>query len=489
MARLPTPGGDDGIWGDILDDFLGVEHNSDGTQKTLPLTKGGTGATDSATARTNLGTISSSDSRLTDERTPSGPAGGVLSGTYPNPDFADGAVVAALDAAGAAGAVWRTGAGAPDNAVGINGDFYLRTTTADVYERIGGVYTFAGNIKGADGAAGANGATWRSGAGVPSDATGINGDFYLRTTTADVYERIGGVYTFAGNIKGADGAAGANGADGAPGAAGANGATWRSGAGVPSDATGVDGDFYLRTATGDVYKRSAGSYGIVVNLIGATGAAGAAGATWRSGAGVPDNGTGVNGDLYLNTTTGDLYQRSAGAYLIIANIIGPEVAGQIWLSAAGMWPSTTGGCKPNSLVETPTYKHNVYTLDFPNAGGYAEGNLMMPSDWDGGYITAKFVWMADDVTNNEVDWLLRAFAYGDDDALDSDWSGAGGIVVTDTNGGTANRVRISSETGVYGPGGSPGPSKLLLFRVEREGGETLAADARLLGVMIGYTRS
>jgi len=435
MAGLPTPGGDDGIWGDILNDFLGVEHNSDGTQKTLPLTKGGTGATDSATARTNLGTISSSDSRLTDERTPSGPAGGVLSGTYPNPDFADGAVVAALDAAGAAGAVWRTGAGAPDNAVGINGDFYLRTTTADVYERIGGVYTFAGNIKGADGAAGANGA------------------------------------------------------DGAPGAAGANGATWRSGAGVPSDATGVDGDFYLRTATGDVYKRSAGSYGIVVNLIGATGAAGAAGATWRSGAGVPDNGTGVNGDLYLNTTTGDLYQRSAGAYLIIANIIGPEVAGQIWLSAAGMWPSTTGGCKPNSLVETPTYKHNVYTLDFPNAGGYAEGNLMMPSDWDGGYITAKFVWMADDVTNNEVDWLLRAFAYGDDDALDSDWSGAGGIVVTDTNGGTANRVRISSETGVYGPGGSPGPSKLLLFRVEREGGETLAADARLLGVMIGYTRS
>jgi hypothetical protein len=33
MARLPQPGGDNGAWGDILNDFLGVEHNTDGTLK------------------------------------------------------------------------------------------------------------------------------------------------------------------------------------------------------------------------------------------------------------------------------------------------------------------------------------------------------------------------------------------------------------------------------------------------------------------------
>jgi hypothetical protein len=33
MARLPTPGGDAGTWGSILNDFLTVEHNSDGTLK------------------------------------------------------------------------------------------------------------------------------------------------------------------------------------------------------------------------------------------------------------------------------------------------------------------------------------------------------------------------------------------------------------------------------------------------------------------------
>lgn len=33
MARLPQPGADNGSWGDILNDFLLVEHNADGTLK------------------------------------------------------------------------------------------------------------------------------------------------------------------------------------------------------------------------------------------------------------------------------------------------------------------------------------------------------------------------------------------------------------------------------------------------------------------------
>jgi len=61
MSRLPTPGSDDGTWGDILNDFLGVEHNSDGTQKTVDITKGGTGATTASGARTNLGVAIGSD--------------------------------------------------------------------------------------------------------------------------------------------------------------------------------------------------------------------------------------------------------------------------------------------------------------------------------------------------------------------------------------------------------------------------------------------
>jgi hypothetical protein len=34
MARLPQPGSDDGTWGNILNDFLAIEHNTDGSLKT-----------------------------------------------------------------------------------------------------------------------------------------------------------------------------------------------------------------------------------------------------------------------------------------------------------------------------------------------------------------------------------------------------------------------------------------------------------------------
>ena len=54
--------------------------------------------------------------------------------------------------------------------------------------------------------------------------------------------------------KGDDGVAGADGADGAPGV---RGSQWFSGAGVPNGITGtLAGDFYLDTATGDIYSFS-----------------------------------------------------------------------------------------------------------------------------------------------------------------------------------------------------------------------------------------
>ncbi len=58
---------------------------------------------------------------------------------------------------------------------------------------------------------------------------------------------------------------------GIAGADGVNGSTWRDGSGVPSNSLGVDGDYYLNTANGDVYVRSSGVYGLRGNIQGPPG--------------------------------------------------------------------------------------------------------------------------------------------------------------------------------------------------------------------------
>ena len=76
-------------------------------------------------------------------------------------------------------------------------------------------------------------------------------------------------WTQQANIKGDTGATGATGAGGATGAAGAKGDTgdtgatgtrgakWFTGSGAPTSVAGsIAGDFYLDTATGDVYVLS-----------------------------------------------------------------------------------------------------------------------------------------------------------------------------------------------------------------------------------------
>lgn len=43
MARLPQPGGDSGTWGTVLNEFLAVSHNTDGTVKSGAVTKSDVG--------------------------------------------------------------------------------------------------------------------------------------------------------------------------------------------------------------------------------------------------------------------------------------------------------------------------------------------------------------------------------------------------------------------------------------------------------------
>jgi hypothetical protein len=90
---------------------------------------------------------------------------------------------------GAPGSQWLNGAGAPASGLGLDGDYYLRTSNDDVYFKSGGAWAVIGNIKGSAGTAGSAGAAgqgftyrgdWASGTAYAAyDVVTYNGSAYL----------------------------------------------------------------------------------------------------------------------------------------------------------------------------------------------------------------------------------------------------------------------------------------------------------------------
>lgn len=169
---------------------------------------------------------------------------------------------------------------------------------------------------------------------------------------------------------------------------------------------------------------------------------------------------------------------------------GPATAGQIFLSAAGSWPRTTGGCAAAALIEMATNKNNFYVLDFDGTTKeHAQVLVGMPSDWNGGTITAVFKWTVNASVTTAVRWGLQAVSYGDNEALDVAFGTA--QEVTDTAQSGVHEEYISAATSAITVAGA-GASEDVLFQFYRDpanAGDTMTQDARLIGVMINFTRT
>lgn len=160
----------------------------------------------------------------------------------------------------------------------------------------------------------------------------------------------------------------------------------------------------------------------------------------------------------------------------------------VWIPAAAMGARDTSPAGIGD-VETTTNKVGFRTLDFStSAVEYAQFALRMPKSWDEGTVTFVPVWShATAATNFGVVFAMRARAFSNDDASDA----ALGTAQTSTDtGGTADDIYFGPESSAITIAGTPQAEDLVLFEISREvadAGDTLAVDARLIGVTVYFT--
>lgn len=157
--------------------------------------------------------------------------------------------------------------------------------------------------------------------------------------------------------------------------------------------------------------------------------------------------------------------------------------------AAAMRPTTTNGCAALAAVEIASNQPEVLSLNFDTTTQeYAWFALAMPKSWNEGTVTFKPIWShAATTTNFGVAWTLQAVAISNDDALGTSFGTAQSSVDT---GGTTNDLYVGPESSAITIAGTPAAEDIVYFRVSRlvsDGGDTMAIDARLHGIVLFIT--
>ena len=132
-----------------------------------------------------------------------------------------------------------------------------------------------------------------------------------------------------------------NGLDGNGGKDGKNGTSWYSGEGSPAekDLSAALGDFYLDTATCDIYVLNESGWSFSVNIKGndaeganpdnSNGTSVGKGSEFITGEGEPVSNLGNNGDLYIDLKSKDVWYKKNEIWTVIGNM-GGKISKQNW---------------------------------------------------------------------------------------------------------------------------------------------------------------
>lgn len=247
--------------------------------------------------------------------------------------------------------------------------------------------TVDGLLKGDQGLQGDAGvASYLSGAGVPSNGLGSDGDAYANETNGDFYLKATGSWSLKFNTVGPQGI------QGATGNTGTNGYTLLNGIVAPTS-EGVNGDFYIDTVTNLMYgPKAGGAWGSSTNIVGTNGSDGVV--QFRFGSGVPSAGLGADGDAYFNDVNGDYYSKITGAWVFQFNSSGASVYG---LSGAKFTSATATSVNSTSDTLIPFETTSFIDAPFTNTSSTLKtinttGRYRIKADLDVNGTTGNYRW-------------------------------------------------------------------------------------------------
>lgn len=162
----------------------------------------------------------------------------------------------------------------------------------------------------------------------------------------------------------------------------------------------------------------------------------------------------------------------------------------IWMPAiamtplnGGTGPSSPGLIRPGGGAGITGY----IPLDFDaTVAEGAQYSFFMPKSWDAGTLIPRYTWTADSVSTNSVAWATSCAAYADGITISSVPAQA---ITVDAHAGVAHRMNQTGN-GTAVTVLNAAAETWVSCQTSREptnGGDTLAADARLIGVTLLYT--
>ena len=283
-------------------------------------------------------------------------------------------------ATGAAGKTILNGTSNPTASDGADGDFFIQTTSKTLF----GPKTATGwgsgfGLVGATGAKGDTGNTGATGArgnsvlngtANPGDSDGVQGDFYINTTSKTLFGPKGASWPNSGVSM--------EGTTGAQGAQGVAGKTILSGDTLPPANLGNDGDFYIRTSDTTLHGPKAGGAWppTTLSLKGAKGDTGTNGTNgnkiWANSTAPTHNASGVStapagalsGDLYIQTgSSPKLFTLSATGWDAGVSLGGGSSSGGAVLSVYATGQTQTISASNGTATELTKYTWNTPTVN------------------------------------------------------------------------------------------------------------------------------